>query len=764
MWETHKCEYRKDEWSDSRFDAYTKVVNTGNKTLDYVLSTVNDNHREKERNLRFNRFNIMGRLKHVKISKFENINGEFNDSERSFNHRNLSLKKLISEAKEQKRTTHNLNHDEVGLFSKTEKQKQKTIHNLDNDDSDSSSPIKPESLISETKEQKQRTTHNLDHDEFGLPLPINKFSRIVGVIRDDMRDKIPRHIKNKRSYDMDPIVYQYMNLNRSELLTDFIEDDIKIFGGDWKYARQNIVNMCTDSKRKTYDYNELVDGYFSRADIDLVLPYLGKYNSDSILGLPINPQAKSGHLTSRLVSRKRKISTTFTKEAAKYYADEVMKRDEFTFDKSLTSIGGREKRVKLNSINKKFKTRGINNPEDIPTLISQSVIKPINENLQKRNEGFNYGGRINGGRNYLKFLDIMKCETDEININPDVTQHDGSVQEVHAVVAISLLLCCYDESEELNKLFIYILSSVIYRRFVLPESGLIYEVTKGLSTGHGFTSIMTTLIAYGTLATAINKTCTPKEIKRSRIINAGDDITARIKTNKLDDIYNEIKDNSGFDFDDIRDYSGYFSASNRNGLNCTFLKKKYNNFSWNDKELFMNLLTPTMKSSSFGSRFDNLKQMILQAPFDNNLNNELKIMMAMYAFENYYNRRSNKSKILQPSNRHYDQFVDYLARTPNNKSNPINYLNSINGKDNYFEIWSHPHQQYVSFDIVKYLIYEFEKLDKAIFKKRRWFNKFMNFESHRVTMRLAVFDVGKLATNPQGYYYKRTCDYRVMRI
>ena len=672
--------------------------------MDYTLCTINDSRRERLRNSLVNRFNIMGRLKHVKISKFETVGEKFINNEVTFNHRRTSLKTLIKKIK-------------CGGH----------------------------------------------YEDVGLPLPINKFSRPVGVIRDDMRDKRPYKIKN-REYEKDSVVFEYMNINENEMLTEFTDKDTRIFSGDWRYARRNIVNMCTDNERRMYSYFELINGYFSRADIDLVLPKLGKYNSDSIIGLPINPKAKSGHLTSRMVSPKRNISTEYTKEAAKYYAEEIMNDNDYTFDKSLTSIGGREKRVNVGDVDKQFKTRGINNPEDIPTLISQSVIKQVNENLQKRNEGFNYGGRINGGRNYLKFLETMACDLDEINVNPDITQHDGSVQEVHAVTAIALIRCCFDPCEKLDKLFIYILSSVIFRRFVVPESGIIYEVTKGLSTGHGFTSLMTTLVAYGTLSTALHKVCSKEDLLDTRILNAGDDMTAKFKTKYVNRLYQEIKENSGFDFDDIREHCGYFAAKGTNGLNCTFLKKKYNNFSWNDKELFANLLTPTMKTKGFGSKIGNLKQMILQAPFDRDLNNKLKTIMVMHTFNDYAERYKRRTLVNRRVNHLYNNFLTYLAKTPGCIYDPLIYLRRLKRETGNFDIWCQQYQDYTKFNVINYLIFELEELNVDINTKQRWFNKHLRLECHRVTMRLAVFDIGKKNTNPRGFYYKNIKDYRVMRI
>lgn len=217
--------------------------------------------------------------------------------------------------------------------------------------------------------------------------------------------------------------------------------------------------------------------------------------------------------------------------------------------------------------------------EDIPTLISQSFAKPINESLQKISEGFNYGGRVNGAGAYRKFSEDMSCEPGYMNFNCDFSGHDNRVKRNAVVAAMSMLRLCYPESIEIDRAFIYLTSSVLYKRVVLPESGFIYEIWKGLATGHGFTSILTTMCSYGTLSTAINKVGGKELAKRTVLRMAGDDVCGKLPIDIIDKVNDVIQRESGHIMDDISSNSGYFrsqSAITRR----TFLKKKYsNNFS-----------------------------------------------------------------------------------------------------------------------------------------------------------------------------------------
>lgn len=462
-------------------------------------------------------------------------------------------------------------------------------------------------------------------------------------------------------------------------------------------------------KDSQFSCKEILDGYFSRAGIDLVLPNVFSYSSDYINGLGINPKAKSGYLTSKLVNSRRRISTTLVKPVAKKYIEDIMdyRGSEYVFDKSLIEIGGREKRISIKEgVTKELKTRCIFQMEDIPTLISQSFAKPINESLQKINDGFNYGGRINGGRNYIKYLDDMRCDPGQINFNCDFTGHDNNVQENAIIAAMAMLRLCYREGEDIDRAFIYLTSSIIYKRVVLPESGLIYEITKGVATGHGFTSIITTMCSYGTLSTAINLAA-PHEVKRTLLRMAGDDVTGKIPLYIISAVDSIIAKRSGHIMDSLDVSCGIFESMNRH-MRCTFLKKKYQPFSWNDAELYSNLINPTMKEKGFGKILDNLQIMITQAPFDLRLNNILLIMICLKIIISTDNRTKS---IRSPTRGHKDdlnrdRFLHYVLHHMSEPLHPLSFIDNIDIKNLY--LYNTKVGMYLEYDI------------KAMIKAHMW--------------------------------------------
>ena len=67
------------------------------------------------------------------------------------------------------------------------------------------------------------------------------------------------------------------------------------------------------------------------------------------------------------------------------------------------------------------------------------------------------------------------------------------------VSAFAWLRLCYDkDDDDIDKLFHYFLSCIVFKRIVLPESNLIYQIYKGITPGHGMTNIINTVCINGT--------------------------------------------------------------------------------------------------------------------------------------------------------------------------------------------------------------------------------------------------------------------------
>lgn len=470
-----------------------------------------------------------------------------------------------------------------------------------------------------------KLSKEVGHRKAGLPLPVNSVSKIVGVFK----GKYPNRGKYD-TYHEDFRVYEALENSKYDL--DHYNK--KVLPGSWKFSHENLEIMSTPSKSK-YTYTDLVEGLFSRVGVDFLIPSLTFYEPEIIKGLLINPKAYSGLITSKLFSKMRVSSTTYTKSISIEYIKNFIFKNSHTIDNSLVSVGGREKRVNLDTQSfKRIKTRAIIMGEDIPTLIGQSIAVPLIKAFQRLNSGFCFIGRSMEQGQYLNIFNKIKCDLKQnISFNADFSSHDNYVDKKRIVVSFAILRLCFPERWRfMDKLFFYCMSSMIYKNVVLPQSKLIYRISKGIPSGHAFTSIVTTVCAYMTFAVAINKTCSPSEIRKDTyLINAGDDVIGKLPLNKINKVNKELQLNSGMKIDALGDHSGP-SISNNHNYHISFLKKKFHlhGISWNDLELLDNLIVPTSKKKDSILEIDRCIDLIMDGPCDVYLNNIMRKIIKVH--------------------------------------------------------------------------------------------------------------------------------------
>ena len=86
------------------------------------------------------------------------------------------------------------------------------------------------------------------------------------------------------------------------------------------------------------------------------------------------------------------------------------------------------------------------------------------------------------------------------------------------------------------------MSCIVFKRIVLPESNLIYQIYKGITPGHGMTNIINTVCIYGTFVTTFNKCLKGKrELSRTKLIIAGDDVIGNVHISKVTVVSNKLK-------------------------------------------------------------------------------------------------------------------------------------------------------------------------------------------------------------------------------
>jgi hypothetical protein len=456
-----------------------------------------------------------------------------------------------------------------------------------------------------------------DYERHGLPLPENNVCKFLGVYK----GYVPfRRTKIVYSPISEAIKYFYDYFGNKEVLKEY-------FSGSFEYSYHNLKLMATENDGG-YTIEEMVDGVLSRSNIDFKIPYISYWSIEMVNGILTKPKAYPGLLSSLYIYHCRQLTTGFVKTYAKDYMRRMCRNiNKYTLDNSFITIGGREKLVTPSIDYKQLKTRIVLMLEDVPTVIGQSIAVPLTKAFQRLNSGFCFIGRSLEQRNYY---DILKEGNSDcimtINCNADFSGHDNEVKEKQIVLAFSILRLCFPYNWSfMDKLFMYNLSSMVNKNIVLPGSGFVYKITKGIGTGHPFTSLVNTICAYCIFATAINKVCTDYEVSLSRVWVAGDDVLCKVPLDKLNAISEELLLNSGMKINNISDSSGPLIASNHN-YHISFLKRKFmfHGVGWNDKELVSNLIHNPRGQRSTIQECERVINMLMNGPCDFEMNGHVK--------------------------------------------------------------------------------------------------------------------------------------------
>jgi hypothetical protein len=703
-WKKYSSELRKLKFSDYRYDyLLDKMKYDDDPFSNLLMSTHSDNIRDEYRNKHYNRFSNMKKLSRYNTYEFVNDGEGLTVKSYKHNMRGRSVKDLIRKC--------------------------------------------------------------YDSDEFlklGLPLPVNKDSHLLGILKGKPR----RSSSRKRIYEKDLLIEEFNSLTDN----DYIENDfqnIQTHNGDWKHNSQNLIDMATVKEHCYHEY-EIMNGILSRVGIDFKLPYIGNFHEQFILGLDVKPKAYPGLSTSMKIAKFRKDSSRYTKDYAYKYAKRIMKNERQILDTSLNVIGGREKRVKFNSDEKgkKVKTRVTCMGEDVPTLISQSLVNPITNCIPEIGDHFSQLAKVYGQGNLARYKEVMQPrDWKELVCDLDYSGHDNNTSEAQIVVAFAFLRLCYKESREIDRLFFYSMSSMIYKRLVLPETNMVYRICKGVSTGHGFTSLITTLCAYATLATGLYRITNHYEsdikhelLSTTRIGNAGDDCNIRQSCELMVPLYEDIIRYSGHTIDNIRD-NGYINSNNPTSR-VTFLKKQFYDFSWNERELFTNLVHPTVAERNFGHRADNLKVLMYQSPLNFKLNNKIICLIVSYilsakGYKHYDMIRAKlDNRILHP--------FDFMRKCKQiGFSNP-NFIAELLKLD-YGSFVTHGGVLYKdkvlgyvsmfsksSILLDSFIKDELRKIELTIPRKISWFTTKVRYKMHRTKNTLTVYDFMKIYTKPKS--------------
>jgi hypothetical protein len=288
---------------------------------------------------------------------------------------------------------------------------------------------------------------------------------------------------------------------------------------------------------------------------------------------------------------------------------------------------------------------------------------------------------------------------------------------------------------------------MVFKRLVLPESGIIYEITKGVLTGHSFTSIVTTLCAYMTIATSLLKTVPKRLLRKTFLQGAGDDWIMKLPANYLAQIEYFITNRSGNPcksfYNSRGDPTDYAPK-----IFPTFLKKHYIGgfIAWNESELYQNFIYPTSTKFKLHNRVWDYITMCVSGPFNDRIIDICKRLIIFRIVDKVTMGRFNGGK----SGKYYQWIFDTALHGLKHFRNVYKLLDIL-PKTIY-----HPGLEY-SLGCPKYafhfIVNKYLKLmDARVVKSRLWMVRPTLFERLESTRRLKVFDLNKVHIPPNHTY------------
>jgi hypothetical protein len=214
----------------------------------------------------------------------------------------------------------------------------------------------------------------------------------------------------------------------------------------------------------------------------------------------VNPYSGSGYNCSKLIGKTKNTAFKIASDLSYDLFNKLKHR--FRPDCSLWSVGGRERlHTPDEDGNCDIKSRAVLSPEMIVSQICQVFARPITDMLSLINiEDPNYSLHLGSDMFEGKFQKLVaKCKTFKTTICSDWSRYDQSIGRGQIVLAFAICRSAFPISVQVDKLFLFILSSFLVKR-VVGDGGIVYKITKGIPTGHPFTSVVNTLVNFITFS------------------------------------------------------------------------------------------------------------------------------------------------------------------------------------------------------------------------------------------------------------------------
>jgi len=386
------------------------------------------------------------------------------------------------------------------------------------------------------------------------------------------------------------------------------------------------------------------------------LPKMEKPNPIMCHLVDINPDAYCGIMCEKIFSRSTHRYMDFLlRPIAKELMEKAM--SELVADTTLWTVGGRSRLMDISKLETTLRSRLLIMPDGVTKIVGLAVIQDFYSKLSilQREETDNeilLGTTFRRGF-FSKFLKSKESFSDVIEM--DLKRFDQHVNEEFIVAAFSILRSCFPEDNETDLLFKHLLGSFLFKNIVVP-GGFIYRVSRSVSTGSPFTSII------GSIVNWLNQTLLCLELgilkERRQICVYGDDTLIFLKDFlpiSVSDILKDLVKISGHEADPC--IIKRVSDPPRHEKGFSFLKTQsyYGLPGRTTEELLEKALFPEQKRSIYTAP-DQIEGSFHSAPFN------VESMNILYDLYIFLKDQRAKKFGCQPGTSAYEMYMDTASR------------------------------------------------------------------------------------------------------
>lgn len=362
-------------------------------------------------------------------------------------------------------------------------------------------------------------------------------------------------------------------------------------------------------------------------------PYIGGFTPQDLESVKFNKDAKPGYFTSKIFGSKRIFSWNRSLKVAKMFLQLIFERP--MMYTGLWELGGREKDINLDKEGEVAGTRIVMMCEEVLTIISGYFVQYFTKLIQRNVESCIFIGR-NYDYETIKHFEKLNDNFD-FCIDGDWENFDANVKDEYILAACAILRRSLPRERKYHRYFFFIAASLIIKFVAIPPNR-VYRILKGIPSGHGFTSLVGSIVNYLYMMQIGEMIYGEGLVRRYMYIKvSGDDVKAWLKWHKnLLFINDYVRKYIPGECGDLLKSLVPCKMTGTEYIHTKFLKRRVDNYfnvCWDRESFFRKIIYSKRRFRYYSEILEWMKMWVETAPFDQDIN-EMCLAYVKFASKN----------------------------------------------------------------------------------------------------------------------------------